>query len=183
MKTRNERRFLIFLISLLFVSVNILTSTTNSALGEVPPLIYTESEELIFNQGSSDKIVWIVIDNDPKKYWITNTVENTEFYIQTEKPFKISRIEIQPVGIPIGSNIIKLYVEDYSNLVSTSVINVTINPVPFTSTSANTSLTSSSATTRVDEGAGSPIFLSIPAMFGIIILRLIKKKLKRREND
>ncbi|OLS16453.1 MAG: hypothetical protein HeimC3_53960 [Candidatus Heimdallarchaeota archaeon LC_3] len=178
---QKKRGFYLFLTFLTIFSSSIMNSQLNPTLGETAPLIYTESEEIVFTQGSSTKIVWIVIDNDPKKYWITNTFDNNETYLQSERPFTISKIEIKPVGIPIGNNIIRLYVEDFSKFVSISDVEVIV--FPSSPTTIATAITSSSEEPPADSAGATGIFFSIPAFIGIVFLRLIRKKTKRREDE
>ncbi|MHA1990253.1 MAG: hypothetical protein ACW981_06765 [Candidatus Hodarchaeales archaeon] len=176
----------LFLLSILN-SFDLGNYLINSVNGEIDPIIYTGEKEVTIDQGSSIILAWIVIDTDPKSYFITNTNNYTgeEVILQSSRKLTNSKISINPVGIPVGENIVTLYVSDYTNSNSSASINVTVIPSPIiTSTEPSTSKstitgTQPTPTSTVSQAAQGFHFYYIFILFSFVLI--IKRK--RRENE
>jgi hypothetical protein len=183
MKKKEIAIAFLFLLSIL----NLGDYLINNVNGEIGPLIYTEQKEVTINQGSSTILAWIVIDTDPKSYFITNTNNFTgeEVILQSSKIFTISKITINPVGIPVGENIVKLYVNDYTNSNTSASISVTVISSPIGTSSAPSTSKSTITGTPTVPISSEPLasqgfnfyYVSIILSFVLIIKR------KRRENE
>ena len=135
------KRIQIITILILTLALINFPSATNAMMNNnLGPLIYSEETTLTIYQGSSTTLSWIVISKNPKSFYITNTNNGTTALLQDSKPVLSSKIQINPVGIPVGENIIKLYVSDYYNLVSFSSVNVTVLQASITSSIATSSI-------------------------------------------
>ncbi|MHA1984421.1 MAG: hypothetical protein ACW967_08710 [Candidatus Hodarchaeales archaeon] len=154
--------------------------------GEIGPIIYTEEKEITMDQGSSTVLSWIVIDTDPKSFFITNTNNFTgeEVILQSSRKLLNSKISINPVGIPVGENIVTLYVNDYTNSNTSASINVTVISSPISTspplTSVETKITSTHAASTTETLAAQGFnFYYIISLFSFVFI--IKRR--RRENE
>lgn len=186
----NKTRTIIVIILLLSTN-NSISSSTVFVKSDLGPLIYSEDSEMVIYQGSYTTLTWIVVSKNPKSYYITNTHNGTNVLLQTSKPIFNSRIQIIPVGIPLGVNIITIYVSDYYNLVSSSSINITVlqtqtssSPTTtFSSSSTSQESTKTSETTVASAYPLSVIFLGLIIISSFSLIRLKINKKKRREYE
>ncbi|OLS16452.1 MAG: hypothetical protein HeimC3_53950 [Candidatus Heimdallarchaeota archaeon LC_3] len=161
-------------ITLLIVSLVILVCNNNILLNaSLSPLIYTETDSFNYLK-EAGPIIWYVIDDDPKEYWITIKNNDTEEYLETPQKFSNSKIIFTPSGLSTGRYNISLYVSDYSGYTVSSTVEFTIIREIYTFTATGT-------TTETNAAASSISLGILVFIFGILGIFKLKNRYKLKK--